>query len=554
MNIQIDETVSRPHSGLPRTIVNAKTPASETTKSANSWKTFVVVSAFGTALLFPLSIEAQNHWLSACFNGQASSDVGNGTSIITDTGEVTAPDPITESGASSSTYSSVNVSAGASYGLLQFSGSCSALATSAGVGNPGYHSGSSFFNNGALGATNTAEFADKLTFSSATCAAGTPVQVLVTWIYSGSVALATSYICPLLGPGVAAADYMSLEFFPDVGPSGFYLTVDCAGEAPLDASKTGKVSQIVNTTVGGTCSMLGFILADGSVSTVCQEAGFAISSSVSAIGFSSVCVNVLTPCAYYTAESGTVYPKFWPTVKPIGPVHVGNRDFVSYYWPNTVPATGSPTNVVPFFGLQTLPVGVPLAAGAWTPFTGAVRYYNGNSQFVARDEIGAGPGMLYELAAAATNILFITPAETAPATAITNSNATLNGATTPCGFDSVYWFEYGSDTNYGLNSVTNSLITGTNLASLACQIGGLSPSNTYHFQLVVQDADGTQFGGDQQFTTLSTNYIASSLKEPNDTPNREAPFLILAGNNHAIQLRTFAAQGGLQRFYRVTSP
>ncbi len=171
--------------------------------------------------------------------------------------------------------------------------------------------------------------------------------------------------------------------------------------------------------------------------------------------------------------------------------------------PGSSPAPPPPTNAFPPFGMQTMPVGGLSATGQqWTAFTGPLRYYNGNNQYAARDQVSGGPGALYRLVYPATNVYFIQPAVTTPATAITSNSAVLHGNSTPYGFDTIYWFEYGSNINYGWNTATNSLATSTNLASLSWPLQGLIGLNTYHFQLAVQDDDGTQFGGDQQFTTL----------------------------------------------------
>jgi hypothetical protein len=126
-----------------------------------------------------------------------------------------------------------------------------------------------------------------------------------------------------------------------------------------------------------------------------------------------------------------------------------------------------------------------------------VRYYNANDLFAASDAI-VGPGRLYRVVYPATNVNFIAPAATLAASSISNNSATLNGATTPLGANTEYWFEYGA-TNYGLSSPTNSLATSSNLANLSYALTGLTPTNMYHYQLVVADDVGTQLGGDQPF-------------------------------------------------------
>lgn len=178
----------------------------------------------------------------------------------------------------------------------------------------------------------------------------------------------------------------------------------------------------------------------------------------------------------------------------------------------------------PMFGVEVSP---GLTSGHWMGFAPPVRLINGNV-YVARDTM-VPTGGFYRLSTAVTN-LFILPGATTPATLITSNSATLNGTTTPYGFNTAHWFEYGADTNYGTSTVTNStLATSTNLASLSCALGGLAPSTVYHFQLVVTDDDGIQLGGDQSFTTLSAvpptptpvvvSYAATSVGATNVTLN-----------------------------------
>ena len=223
-------------------------------------------------------------------------------------------------------------------------------------------------------------------------------------------------------------------------------------------------------------------------------------------------------------------------------VHPPNRFFTVNWHNYAPPGVWDPTNSG-VFGLQRLPVGSPFGTGKWTAFTGAVRYYNANNLFVASDPIVDGSGFLYRLYSPATNMLVIPPAATTSATSIMLSNAILNGTTTPYGFNTVCWFEYGTNGNYGMNTPTNSLTTVTNpvdVASVSQPTGGLNPATVYHYQEVVMDEDGTQLGGDQQFTTpgLMTNYIGNSLTVTNGAPDGGAPLVILGEYSPAGPLAT----------------
>jgi hypothetical protein len=192
---------------------------------------------------------------------------------------------------------------------------------------------------------------------------------------------------------------------------------------------------------------------------------------------------------------------------------LANLGSVNLYWSENEPGTG-PTNGGPFYGLQFQMIS-QLGLGAWTPFMGPVRIMS--NIYIGKAMLVSAP-LIFRLSGPATNVNFIPPAVTTYASDITSHSTALNGSTTPIGNNTLYWFVYGLDTNYGQTTPTNSLSTSTNLSSLADAIGGLSPLTLYHFQLVVTDSDGTQFGGDQTFTTGSAipppevnTYAATSI-------------------------------------------
>jgi len=95
-------------------------------------------------------------------------------------------------------------------------------------------------------------------------------------------------------------------------------------------------------------------------------------------------------------------------------------------------------------------------------------------------------------------------AVTLPATAITSTNATLNGSVNPGDTLTSYFFEWGSTTNYGNFTTTN--VLGTNLTTVqyvAAAISDLVPGSTYHFQLVAFNGTGYSYGGDLTVITVA---------------------------------------------------
>jgi len=195
--------------------------------------------------------------------------------------------------------------------------------------------------------------------------------------------------------------------------------------------------------------------------------------------------------------------------------------YLTLMWLEDSAATGA-NNIAPYSGVIFSQSGFS-GPGMWMPLMTPVRYIN--HMFMTRDVINP-PGVVlvsnavfYQTLGPSTGTNYYFPAVTTAATQITSSGAALNGTTIPIGLGTLYWFIYGSDTNYGQSTATNSIGTSSNQTPLTQLIGGLSSSSTCHFQLMVTDDWGTQYGGDQSFTTLAppppapsmVTYAASSI-------------------------------------------
>ncbi len=93
-------------------------------------------------------------------------------------------------------------------------------------------------------------------------------------------------------------------------------------------------------------------------------------------------------------------------------------------------------------------------------------------------------------------------AQTAAATTITNTSATLNGVVNPNGGTTNITFEYGLTSLYG--STTNAVqspVTGTSPTNVNAVLTGLIPGTTYHFRVKAASSGGTAYGSDLIFTT-----------------------------------------------------
>jgi len=109
-----------------------------------------------------------------------------------------------------------------------------------------------------------------------------------------------------------------------------------------------------------------------------------------------------------------------------------------------------------------------------------------------------------------TDRTFTTLTPTGPPVVMTNSaslmasfSATLNGSVDPHGLTTTVYFQYGTTTNYGLTSATQSK-TGNTYLNVTANLSGLTASTTYHFRIAATNSAGTRYGSDRTFTTLSS--------------------------------------------------
>ena len=154
----------------------------------------------------------------------------------------------------------------------------------------------------------------------------------------------------------------------------------------------------------------------------------------------------------------------------------------------------------------------------------------GSQQTVSQTLKGLEPDTTYHVALSATNFgggESMTPdatfttrplvppvVSTNAAEALGQTSATLTGSVDPEGLPSTYRFEYGTSTGYGSTWPVLQVYAGSASTSEMVAIGvpNLSPGTTYHYRLVASNEDGTTYGADESFTTLS--YPAALIQEP----------------------------------------
>ena len=113
---------------------------------------------------------------------------------------------------------------------------------------------------------------------------------------------------------------------------------------------------------------------------------------------------------------------------------------------------------------------------------------------------------------------------TSPASAVTQTEAKLNGTVDPNGGKvGECRFEYGPTDAYGSSAAcTPEAGSGTSAVAVSATVKGLSPDAAYHFRIVAVNAGGTGRGSDESLRTLPdaptvTDLAASSLSQAGAT-------------------------------------
>ncbi len=101
-----------------------------------------------------------------------------------------------------------------------------------------------------------------------------------------------------------------------------------------------------------------------------------------------------------------------------------------------------------------------------------------------------------------SNLLNVT---TGSASFVTKSTATLNGFVNVSSASTYIstWFEYGTQPSYGYSTVH---VNSTGYPNFSGTIGSLSPSTTYYFRAVVQNASGMVFYGNSNSFRTNADY------------------------------------------------
>jgi hypothetical protein len=98
-------------------------------------------------------------------------------------------------------------------------------------------------------------------------------------------------------------------------------------------------------------------------------------------------------------------------------------------------------------------------------------------------------------------VLSVLPAliMTQPASSISATGAVLNGSVTVGPDETVAWFDWGTDTNYGNIAEDNIVAGGSGSNNISATLNGL-PGNTYHYRIDAANDFGIVYGNDESFT------------------------------------------------------
>jgi hypothetical protein len=115
------------------------------------------------------------------------------------------------------------------------------------------------------------------------------------------------------------------------------------------------------------------------------------------------------------------------------------------------------------------------------------------------------PLALVVAALAAAVALGATPpvVQTAPATGVGQTQATLTANVDPNGSATTVRFDLGTSTSYGLQSAAAGAGSGNSSVTVAIPVQGLTANTTYHYRAVATNAGGTAQGADATFMTAA---------------------------------------------------
>lgn len=140
-----------------------------------------------------------------------------------------------------------------------------------------------------------------------------------------------------------------------------------------------------------------------------------------------------------------------------------------------------------------------------------VKAGNTDIEVIARDVKEASATVEFSVSVAAVKAAV----STSNASNVDHQSATLNGTINPKGIGTTYYFEYGTNTQYGQKTNTRNAGSGEDLVDVSEEVTDLNPETTYHFRLVARNDHGqTTHGRDLTFKTSARPNRSPEVVDP----------------------------------------
>jgi len=104
-------------------------------------------------------------------------------------------------------------------------------------------------------------------------------------------------------------------------------------------------------------------------------------------------------------------------------------------------------------------------------------------------------------------------------TNVSVTNAILSGTVNPNGSETVYFFEYGTNSSYGTTTTLASAGSGTNAVAVSATISNLAAGQTYFYRAVASNSFGLAYGSEQSFSAGLPPPSATTLTPASLTTN-----------------------------------